>query len=47
VKAIDVKTADAKPADSRSAEPKRETRRAPIDVAAVIERALQAAGLKK
>jgi len=46
-KAIDVKTTDSKPADSRSTEPKRETRRAPIDVAAVIERALQAAGLKK
>jgi hypothetical protein len=43
-----VEAADQKPAASRGKpEPKRETHRAPIDVAAVIDRALQAAGLKK
>jgi poly(hydroxyalkanoate) depolymerase family esterase len=52
-KSADVKPADAKPADLKAADlksadaPKRETRRAPVDVAGVIERALQAAGLKK
>jgi hypothetical protein len=46
-------TADQKPLDAEpdagrdQAEPKRETRRATIDVAAVIDRALHAAGLKK
>jgi hypothetical protein len=52
-KASDVKAAAQKPvsaaanATRNKAEPKRDPRRAPIDVAGVIERALQAAGLKK
>jgi hypothetical protein len=46
-KAAEPATIEPKPADSKSAEPKRETRRASVDVAAVIDRALQAAGLKK
>jgi poly(hydroxyalkanoate) depolymerase family esterase len=52
-KTPDVKTAAQKPAGATAnptrhkAEPKRDQRRAPIDVAGVIERALQAAGLKK
>jgi poly(hydroxyalkanoate) depolymerase family esterase len=50
-KASDVKAAGQKPTSAApardKAEPKREPRRAPIDVAAVIDRALHAAGLKK
>jgi poly(hydroxyalkanoate) depolymerase family esterase len=52
-KSADTKAADQKPASAplsvarEKVQPKRETRRAPIDVAAVIERALQVAGLKK
>jgi poly(hydroxyalkanoate) depolymerase family esterase len=53
LKSANTNAADQKPASAASpaaqekAEPKRETRRAAVDVAAVIERALQAAGLKK
>jgi hypothetical protein len=46
-KPVSPKPVNPKPTNSKPAEPKRDARRAPIDVAAVIERALQAAGLKK
>jgi poly(hydroxyalkanoate) depolymerase family esterase len=52
-KAADTTAVDAKPASTSTdagrdrAEPKHEARRVTVDVAAVIERALQAAGLKK
>ncbi len=44
---INAEAAERKSAEAKSAETKRETRRAAIDVAAVIDRALQATGLKK